>query len=68
MAMKLSEAWATAQRLADTTRQHTKIVKLPEDLGGDYAFTIEGFPLKGEVVGVAMVTKKKRGENDEAVE
>lgn len=64
--MKLSEALATAERLAHATRKSTKIVKLPEDLGGDYAFTVEGFPLVGEVVGVAVYTPGGKKDDEAA--
>lgn len=50
--MKESEAWKHAEHLAAVTRRNTQIVKLSEKLGGEYAFTIEGYPLDGKMVGV----------------
>lgn len=56
--LKESEAWKHGEYLATVTRRNTQIVKLSPKLGGEYAFTIEGFPLDGKVVGVVCPPDK----------
>lgn len=61
--MKQADAWKYAEQLAQVTRKNTKIVKLSKRAakgrGEAFAFTTEGFPLDGEVIGVAVYEPTK---------
>lgn len=61
--VKRSDAWKYAEQLAQITRRNTKIVKLSKRAtkgrGEQFAFTLEEFPLDGEVIGVAVYEPAK---------
>ena len=59
--MKLTEAWSRAEQLAQVSRRDVKIVKVSDKLrklrGEQFAFTLEQFPIEGEIVGVVKFSK-----------